>query len=73
MKKGIINWLKRNGFKRMEPNHYANDLCGISYNEDARQIVIADNSGHHDFIHHDIYSTIGFLTRHNFINRNYKD
>lgn len=73
MKKGIINWLKRNGFERMEANHYANDLCGVSYLPDAECIAIADNSGYHDFVANELYATIGYLTYKNYINRNYKD
>lgn len=71
MKKDIINFLKRNGFKRMEANHYANDFCGVVYDNDAKQIVIADNSGYARLCSHDIYSVLGLLMYHSFINRNF--
>lgn len=71
MKKDIIAFLKRNGFKRMEANHYANDYCGVVYDTDVKQIVVADNAGYTRFCHHDLYSVLGLLSYHSFINRTF--
>lgn len=71
MKRNIINFLKRNGFAKMESNHWANEHCGVSYNQDAKAIVIANNLGYHDFMQNDLYTVIGFLTYNGYLLRNY--
>ena len=70
MNQYIIAFLKMNGFKRMEKNSYANDLCNVGLHQDG--YVIANNKGHtmytYDFT---IYPLIGILTYYELMNKNY--
>jgi hypothetical protein len=75
MHKTVISFLKKNGFKRMEKNSYANDLCNVKY-EDAGKYscyAIVNNNGDTAYTNNiSIYELIGYLTYHNFIDKNYK-
>jgi hypothetical protein len=62
-------FLKRNGFEKMETNHYANDMCGVVFLE--RSIAVADSYGSETFIPNDTYALIGYLTYRKFISKNY--
>lgn len=67
----IRAFLKRNGFKKMEQNHYANDICGVVFEEDS--ITVADNEGNQTFAFAcNFYWLVGFLTYHNYLPQNYK-
>lgn len=65
----IISLLRKNGFKCMERFSYANDMCGVVFNEDG--ICIATNEGD-EFVCDDMFQMIGFLTYYGFMNKNYK-
>jgi len=67
----IIPFLKRNGFKKMEQNHYANDMCGVVIEKD--RIVVANNYGQEVFLHHCFYALLGYLTYRKFIEKTFKD
>ena len=68
-KKEIIPFLKKNGFKYIERNSYANEYCGICFTDEG--ITIADNDGEEYFVS-DMFGMIGVLTYYGFINKNYK-
>lgn len=55
----IRNFLKKNGFERMEKHHYANDKCSVDMKGDF--ISIADNQGDNVIIPVDIYAMIRVL------------
>lgn len=72
MESKIIQFLVNNEFNYIEENHYANDFCGVVYDKDnPNSIVIANNAGQQWFIAHDLYSVVGVLVYHSFINRNF--
>ena len=69
--KPIIDFLKANGFEKMEKNSYANDLCNVLFEDD--YTAIANQRG--DAVYNkgfDIYWIIGILTYFGYMNKNYK-
>ena len=72
VKKQVIEFLKRNGFKKIEPNSYANDICNVVIND--WNYAVSNNRG--DAIYsndENIYWLIGVLTYYGYINKNYKN
>ena len=67
----IIDFLKLNGFKKIEEKSYSNELCNVVF-EDCGYAV-ANNKGEtmysFDF---NIYWLIGVLTYYGYIDKNYK-
>lgn len=69
--KAIIEFLEKNGFKRIEENSYSNDLCNVVIEKD--HYVLANNEG--DVMYSpnlNIYWLIGALTYLGFMDKNYK-
>jgi len=61
--KKIIGWLKKNGYKRIEPNSYVNDIWNVVL-EDG-YIAIANGNGDADYLKgHSLYALIGYLSVH---------
>jgi hypothetical protein len=70
--KSVIGFLKRNGFKRMEKNSYANNLCNVVITENSYEV--ANNDGITIFSHNlHIYWLIGVLTSLKYIPKDYVD
>ena len=68
--KYIVDFLKLNGFERIEKNSYANDLCNVVV-EDGHYAV-ANNVGSVQYSNDlNIYWLIGVLTYYVFISRQY--
>ena len=67
----IIWFLKKNGFKRMEKNSYANDRVNVVIEKNG--FAIANGEGTAMYSKgHSIYWLIGVLTYYGFIDKNYK-
>jgi hypothetical protein len=70
MNNKVIAFLKLNGFARMETNSYANDRCNVV--NDGGGYAISDNEGNTMYVlDSSIYSLIGVLTYHGFMDKNY--
>ena len=70
--KGIIAFLKRNGFKRMEKNSYANELCNVVFQEDGYEV--SDNEGNSMYSGDvNIYWLIGVLTYYGYMDKEYSN
>ena len=67
----VIGFLKRNGFKRMEKNSYANDMCNVVIKTDGYEV--ANEFGDAMYSRgYNIYWLIGVLTYYSYIDKNYK-
>ncbi len=67
----IDSFLKRNGFKRMEKNSYANDHCNVVISEIGYEV--ANNQGDTMYSENlQIYWLIGVLTYYGYMDKNYK-
>ena len=69
--KGVIRFLKLNGFKHIEKNSYATDSgCNVVIEKDG--YAVADSEGGTMYSKdHNIYWLIGVLTYYGYINKNY--
>ena len=62
-KRKILGWLKKNGYKCIEPNSYANDFWNVVLEDDC--IAIANGEGDADYLKgHSLYTLIGYFTYH---------
>lgn len=69
--KEVIKFLELNGFTKVEPDVWANDLCSVHIDKD--NYAVANNAG--DTMcsrDHSIYWLIGVLTYMGFMNKDYK-
>jgi hypothetical protein len=70
--KDVIDFLKLNGFVRLEEDSYGNDFCSVILEDD--HYAICDNEGNVWYSHdHTIYTLIGYLTYYGYMDKNYKD
>ena len=70
-KQPIVRFLKKNGFRRMDKNSYANDLCNVVITKEGYEV--ADNDGAVIYnSNHSIYWLIGLLTYYKYIDKNYR-
>lgn len=68
--KSVIDFLKRNGFKRMEKNSYANEMCNVVIQKDHYEV--ADNEGGTMYSQNlQIYWLIGMLTYRGLMSKDY--
>lgn len=68
---GAIPFLKKNGFKRMERNSYANDRCNVVIHSE--YYAVSDNKGNAMYSANlNIYWLIGVLTYYGHINKDYE-
>ena len=68
--KPVIEFLKKNGFERMEPSSYANDRCNVVFGE--HYYEVADSEGNVSYSKDEnIYWLIGYLTYYGFMDKNY--
>ena len=66
-----IAFLKKNGFKKMEQNSYANEFCNIVLEKN--HYVVTNNSWGTMYSNDlNIYWLIGVLTYYDFMNKDYK-
>jgi hypothetical protein len=66
-----IQFLKKNGFKRIESNSYANECCNVVFED--KYTAVADFEGVVEYWKgYSIFWLIGALTYHEFISKNYK-
>ena len=68
--KSVEPFLLKNGFSKMEPCSYANNLCNVVIQDNC--YTVANNQG--DVMYsenHNIYWLVGYLTWMGFINLNY--
>jgi hypothetical protein len=66
----IVSFLKKNGFKRMEKNSYANDQCNVVITKTSFEV--ADNDGCTLYSSNlSLFWLIGTLTYFELINKNY--
>lgn len=67
---GVVQFLKRNGFEKTEPNSYANNMCNIVITDVVYEV--ADSEGGIMYSNDlNIYWLIGVLTYYGYINKNY--
>lgn len=65
-----IAFLKKNGFKRIERNSYANSMCNVVI--DLWNYSVADNTGNTMYSKDlNIYWLIGVLTYYGYMDKNY--
>lgn len=70
MTQSTIGFLKRNGFKKMEKNSYANENCNVVF-EDGR-FAVANNDGKAIYSNdNSIFWLIGVLSYYDYIPKNY--
>lgn len=70
MHKDVIKFLENNGFKKIEENSFANDKCGIVYED--MKYTVSDNEGNTMYSENrNIYWLIGILTYYGFMDKNY--
>jgi hypothetical protein len=70
MIQSTISFLKRNGFKKMETNSYANDECNVVF-EDGK-FAVANNEGRAIYSNdNSIFWLIGALSYYHYIPKNY--
>lgn len=70
MTNSTISFLKRNGFKKMEANSYANDECNVVF-EDGK-FAVANNDGNAIYSNdNSIFWLIGVLSYYHYIPKNY--
>lgn len=68
--KPVIDFLKLNGFKKMEKGSYANDMCNVKIEEYG--YAVADNDGGTVYSEgFNIYWLIGILTYLGYMDKNY--
>ncbi len=67
----VIEFLKRNGFEKMDKNSYANDRCNVVFEENGYSVANSNGDAiySNDF---NIYWLIGVLTYYGFIEKDYK-
>ena len=69
--KEVIGFLKANGFKKIEPGSYVNDICNVVIRDG--QYAVSNNNG--DAVYSkdlSIYWLIGVLTYYGYMDKNYK-
>lgn len=69
----IGSFLKRNSFKNVGENKYANDLCLVTIKEDHYQINFTNFDGDWEFYTESLHipSLVGTLTWNDLLDRNY--
>ena len=68
--KDVIAFLKKNGFKRIEKNSYANNMCNVVISKTGYEV--ANNNGDTMYSENlQIYWLIGMLTYYGFMDKNY--
>ena len=68
--KPVIEFLKKNGFEKIEPSSYVNDRCNVVFEDN--HYAVADNEGNTMYSKDEsIYWLIGVLTYYGFMDKNY--
>lgn len=71
--KGLDYFLLNNGFTEIESNSFSNDMCNIVVNNEDGCYEIANNDGGVYYTNSLlIYELIGYLTYHDYLDKNYK-
>jgi len=70
--KPIIEFLKRNGFEKIEAGSYANNICNVVIKNNS--YAVSNNNGDAMYSKNlNIYWLIGVLTYYGYINKNYNN